>query len=244
MRATVIILQLTLGAFAAIAQTLTCTFQFNASGTVGPQDFSSADITITTTGFTGTIGAGYIADGATLYNTASSITISGVGTFQFWAPTAISAFTLPSGTSVYQYIYFEVTGVMPLTPVIYASSVSPTTDPWGMLSSVGPISFPAEIEGCCGLASNGQTLNLYDAFTPVTFQATLSPGVPCAGSSVGNVADVQAVINESLGVTPPDADLNGDGVVNVVEVQIVSNDALGCGVTTSSTPMRYRTRKW
>ena len=42
-----------------------------------------------------------------------------------------------------------------------------------------------------------------------------------------NVADVQKVINEALGVATAANDLNHDGVVNVVDVQIVINAALG-----------------
>jgi hypothetical protein len=41
------------------------------------------------------------------------------------------------------------------------------------------------------------------------------------------VGDVQAIINEALGVTTPANDLNGDGTVNVVDLQIVTNAVLG-----------------
>jgi hypothetical protein len=44
-----------------------------------------------------------------------------------------------------------------------------------------------------------------------------------------DIADVQAIINEALGVTPAVNDLNGDGVVNIVDVQIVIDAALGLG---------------
>ena len=46
-----------------------------------------------------------------------------------------------------------------------------------------------------------------------------------------NVADVQLIINQALGVIPAVNDLNGDGVVNVADVQIVINAALGLGCT-------------
>jgi hypothetical protein len=64
--------------------------------------------------------------------------------------------------------------------------------------------------GCQGLPvqvtnPNGQTSN----------SVTLT-----AGSDSANVADVQAVTNESLGVSPPTSDLNHDGTVNVVDVQL------------------------
>jgi hypothetical protein len=47
-----------------------------------------------------------------------------------------------------------------------------------------------------------------------------------------NVADVQRMINEALGVMSATHDLNGDGMVNVVDIQIVINAALslGCAV--------------
>lgn len=44
-----------------------------------------------------------------------------------------------------------------------------------------------------------------------------------------NVADVQLIIDEALGVAPAIDDMNGDGVVNVADVQIVINAALGLG---------------
>jgi YD repeat-containing protein len=47
-----------------------------------------------------------------------------------------------------------------------------------------------------------------------------------------NVADIQTVINQALGASPPVNDLNGDSVVNVVDVQIVVSAALGLGCST------------
>ena len=44
-----------------------------------------------------------------------------------------------------------------------------------------------------------------------------------------NVTDVQALINQALGVVTATDDLTGDGLVNVVDVQIVINAALGLG---------------
>jgi hypothetical protein len=41
------------------------------------------------------------------------------------------------------------------------------------------------------------------------------------------VTDVQAIINQALGVTAASNDLNGDGKVNVVDLQIVTNAAMG-----------------
>ncbi len=54
---------------------------------------------------------------------------------------------------------------------------------------------------------------------------------PCDINTDGsaNVADVQLIINEALGVSPPTHDLNHDGTVNVADVQKVINSALGLG---------------
>jgi hypothetical protein len=48
---------------------------------------------------------------------------------------------------------------------------------------------------------------------------------------VVNVADVQLIINEALGVRQATNDLNSDGAVNVADVQIDINAALGLGCT-------------
>jgi hypothetical protein len=238
---------LVFGVFAGNAQTLTCTFQFTDSGTLGTQSIDNAEITITTVGFIGNIVDGFAGSGGTgLYNTSASIAISGVGTFPFTAQTGITAFTEPTnGTPVYQYIYFEATGQLPLTTVIYANSSSATTNPWGMASSVGPLPLMAEIESWSqtGIIINGQRLSLYDTYTPLTFQAVLTPGVPCAGTPIGNITDIQSVINEAMGIEPADADLNADGIVNVVDVQTVIDAVMGCGLSgTTSANFRKRLR--
>jgi hypothetical protein len=51
------------------------------------------------------------------------------------------------------------------------------------------------------------------------------------GYATTNVADVQMIINEALGVTPAVNDLSADGVVNIADVQIVINAAAGLGCT-------------
>jgi hypothetical protein len=49
------------------------------------------------------------------------------------------------------------------------------------------------------------------------------------GDGVANVLDVQALINEALGVQKPLNDLSGSGAVNVLDIQIELNAALGNG---------------
>jgi hypothetical protein len=41
------------------------------------------------------------------------------------------------------------------------------------------------------------------------------------------VIDVQAIVNEALGVSVPVDDLNQDGRVNILDIQLVVNSALG-----------------
>ncbi len=81
--------------------------------------------------------------------------------------------------------------------------------------------------------------------TPLNCSATDGSGnllaTPCTAGTIRylscdighfgttNVADVQLIINEALGVSPAADDLNGDGTVNVADVQIVINAALGLG---------------
>jgi len=52
---------------------------------------------------------------------------------------------------------------------------------------------------------------------------------PVETTIAGNVADVQLIIDQALGVIPAVNDLNGDNVVNVADVQIVIDAALGLG---------------
>jgi hypothetical protein len=46
------------------------------------------------------------------------------------------------------------------------------------------------------------------------------------GDGVPSVADVQAMINQALGIALPLYDMNYDGAVNIVDVQIVIGAAL------------------
>jgi uncharacterized repeat protein (TIGR01451 family) len=77
-------------------------------------------------------------------------------------------------------------------------------------------------------ASNGISLSVGGS---VTTAATGSVAIvsACAVTldSKPSVADVQALINQALGVWAPSNDLNGDGAVNVVDLQIVTNAAMG-----------------
>jgi hypothetical protein len=249
MKAARVVFLLTFGAFAGTAQTLTCTFQFVGSGTVGTQSFTNADITITTVAFTANINQyayGPPPDVTIIGNTSTSIAISGVGTFQFLAATEVVVVTSPagaaSGTFALQAFELEFSGDY---VVVESTGSPPTIGPWTTLTSYGPVTLS---EGYVAgwnvnpvITTSGYTLSVYTPgnYIPITFQAVFTPGVPCAGTPSGNVADVQEEINEALGTSPANADMNGDGVVNVVDVQLVTNAVLGCGVS-GTTPASFR----
>jgi hypothetical protein len=71
------------------------------------------------------------------------------------------------------------------------------------------------------------TLTVGPIVVPVN-QAAFNPCDIQRNGSI-NVADVQLIINQALGVSPPVNDLNGNGVVNVVDVQIEISAVLGLG---------------
>jgi hypothetical protein len=58
---------------------------------------------------------------------------------------------------------------------------------------------------------------------------------PCdvSGNANANISDVQAIVNQALGASPPVTDVSNDGVVNVVDIQFVINAALGLGCPAS-----------
>lgn len=53
------------------------------------------------------------------------------------------------------------------------------------------------------------------------------------GTGVPNVADVQAIVNQALGMQAALNDLNSDGTVNAVDIRIEMNSALGLGCSAS-----------
>src|SRR5215831_10513320 len=83
---------------AGTAQTLTCSFQFSGSGTIGTQKFTNAAITVTTVGDT----SNRLSSGAGEYyinNTSASISVSGIGTFQFKTPPPTGVFVNPANAA-------------------------------------------------------------------------------------------------------------------------------------------------
>ena len=102
---------LTFGAFAGMAQTVTCTFQFTASGTLGTKAFTNAAVTITTVGKTANITSTPAANipnpplDYLLSNDTTNIFISGLGTVQPLGTTFINLFNIVGGQ---QALFFSV----------------------------------------------------------------------------------------------------------------------------------------
>jgi uncharacterized protein (TIGR03437 family) len=185
--ATIILLicLLTFGAFVAMAQTLTCTFQFTGSGTLGTHAFTNAAITLTTVG--NTANRQITVPGLAFYiaNDSVSISISTVGTFQFMAPTQtqLSAINmnfsndLPAGAINNGEVDIEF-GIKAYTYNI--DFIYPSSTPWTMLSSLGPLNssqFLLDGWNTSPVITDGGTLNLYDLVSTAgkpTFQATIT----------------------------------------------------------------------
>jgi hypothetical protein len=159
-----------------MAQTLTCTFQFTGSGSLGTQTFTNAAITVTTVGNTANRQVSTIE--SYLINDSASIVISGVGTFQFTVPIVTEAINqTPNvpGALVNEEFRFGISGQYLVGGTTHVS------DLWTMLNSFGPITIPAGyITGWKyqPITTGGGVLNLYDANPQVTFQSTLTGAPP------------------------------------------------------------------
>jgi hypothetical protein len=72
-------------------------------------------------------------------------------------------------------------------------------------------------------------------FTLVNGTLTIGAYTACDVNHHGksDISDIQALINEALGIAPPVDSLHGIGLVNVVDVEIVMNAALGLGCSRS-----------
>lgn len=82
------------------------------------------------------------------------------------------------------------------------------------------------LTNCVSAGTSGNPLS-----TGCTAAAVAIIACNVTGDAVVGVADVQAIINQALGVSPPTYDLNQDGVVNVADVQPVIDAAMGKGCT-------------
>jgi hypothetical protein len=209
---------LAFGAFAGMAQTLTSTFQFNGTGTLGATTFTNAAITITTIGNTSKRqpnSGGYV--GYSIVNDSASISISGIGAIQFTVPTTTMIKTWGNnipGTGNTEW-HFDAG----LAAVIATSSYNS----WDMLSSIGPLNIPTGVTmswSSSVVTTTGGVLRFYDQNPPITFQATFSgtpPAPTLTRSGVlshiaagGGWATTITLVNTSSSAVPVQVALHGD----------------------------------
>jgi hypothetical protein len=210
------------GAFAGMAQTLTCSFQFTASGTLGTQPFTNAAITITTVSSPATRVSGTLN---TVDNTAASIAVAGLGTFQITTATQIAETVSPPnsapGSAVTESISFSaggnIFGVQLNRTIVNSNS-------WNMPSSLGPItSGQTNISAwdVFPVSTGGGRLTFYTVSSvQITFQATYAGtpppptlsrvGVLSHIAAGGGWTTVIALVNTSSVAAPVTVALHGD----------------------------------
>ena len=88
---------------------------------------------------------------------------------------------------------------------------------------------PLTLKNCAASDAQGQNVAITCTGGAITTRKPGSCSCDLNGDGSVNVMDVQALINQVLGATPPTAcgDINRDGVVNVLDVQILIEVVLG-----------------
>jgi hypothetical protein len=115
-------------------------------------------------------------------------------------------------------------------------TVSPSTGAFFDAGSSVPVNAtptsPYTFTSWSGTLSGAANPTSITMSTPQAITANFAvPGFTCAitGDTTASVADVQRMVNESLGISQPNNDLNRDGVVNVADLQKVIQAAMGAG---------------
>jgi hypothetical protein len=90
-------------------------------------------------------------------------------------------------------------------------------------SSFGATGTPVNLVNCMSSGPLGNPLSTGCTAGTIGFTCAIT------GDASAGVADVQAIIDQALGVSPAVNDMNRDGVVNVADVQKVIGAALGQG---------------
>lgn len=192
----VLICYSTFGAVVGLAQTLTSTFQFTASGFIGTpatattpfqgQMFTNSAITITASGNTANRQPN--ANTYCLPSDSATVSISGIGTFQFAATAIMNSVELDPikgvlGNSIYFYASSTSSlgvfcgGIGPVAVSIQGSTA------WNMLSSFGPFQTNINLGGSqFPMATSGGTLQFNNnamSLSSGTFKAAFT-GTPPA----------------------------------------------------------------
>lgn len=121
---------------------------------------------------------------------------------------------------------------------ILAESVGGANNASSIQNEVAP-SGDATFQFASGMLAPGQSVTANVAFSnPYNLAIDFTPQVlvvqsaqPCdiSQTAATNVADVQLMVNESLGAMAATDDLNNDGAANIADVQLVIDSALGLG---------------
>jgi len=100
---------------------------------------------------------------------------------------------------------------------------------------------PVDPMPCSGRLLASYILCYWIALGTVAWAHPTTPLSKCAvtGGASTTVADVQSMVNQVLGQSPPSNDLNYDNVVNVADIQLVVNAVLnlGCSAPTGPPPV-------
>ena len=183
------------------------------------------------------IASGTLPAGCKAYANTATVTADGIAPLQSSATTAVQCAalsvsgpaSLPSGTAGLAYPATTITATGGTGVYTWSAAGLPGGLTIGQSSGI-VTGIPTSATGSPFPVDVTVTdSNLAKADRSYTL--TVSAFGPCDVNQDGktDVADVQAVIDEALGVVPAVHDLNKDGSVNVLDIQIAINAALGLG---------------
>jgi len=215
---------LALSSLAGMAQTITCTFQFSASGTIGTKAFTNATVMVTTVGSTANRQpngqAGYY-----IINDSASISISGVGAFQFTVPIFTYVATPGNnapGTGRTLIGFGDAQSGNFTSNAGLVDAILSGFNSWNMLDSIAPIQTGGSIVQWNRetITTTGGTANLFDGNPQaITFQAAVSGTTPIPPTRSGVLSHVAAgggwttaitLVNTSTTAVPVTVGFHGD----------------------------------
>ena len=252
---------LTFGAFAGMAQTLTTTFQFTASGYVGNpatattpfqgQMFTNASITVLASG--SATNRSYAGNTYCIQNDFATVTISGVGTYRFpYSSVQSQAEVDPikgiTGIMVGLWVGDSEGPVSCNSAFPNFGVLLPRSSPWDMASSMGPVQVMNSGYPGRAMPTNGGTLQ-FSTNPPVMsitmgFQATFT-GTPPAPSLIrsgvlshiaagGGWTTVITLVNTSAAAAPVKVVLHGDDGSALTLPVTTTQQGISQGSTTSA----------
>jgi hypothetical protein len=204
---------------------------FTATGTYSDnstQDLTSQVTWVSQTEADATISTGGVATGVAIGSskiTATLGSVSGNATLTVTAAALVSIAVTPANPAI------TVGGTQQFT----ATGTYTDTTTQNLTNSV---TWGSNNTGAATIVTGSSTISASTGTSPVisdstTLTVTSTSFGPCDVNQDGHftVLDVQAIVNQGLGIAQAVSDLNTDHVVNVVDVQIVINAALNLGCT-------------